>query len=229
MASWPRPHYKQQFLSTWIHLLAVNVLSDSFSRVCTLKSVRAGAGQVSQQRLRVRALVMHRWIFNLRTEKRAAAADRDRASKLCTFSCSHFCSISLTLFYLFSLFDWHEQEINFRHFACASNFRCILWRAARALTNCIWWLHSTWHCTQPHRSHLHTHTYLKNCQSSQKLSHKSRAVSLSLSLPSSLYLSVLPEELLMSISLLLFPSLNSQNADVRVASAFPWPLPPAHL
>lgn len=161
MASWPRPHDKQQFLSTLIHLLAVNVLSDSFSRVCTLKSVRAGAGQVSQQRLRVRALVMHRWIFNLRTEKRAATADRNRASKLCTFSCSHFCSISLTLFYLFSLFDWHEQEINFRHFACASNFRCILWRAARALTNCIWWLHSTWHCTQPHTPLLHTYTLEK--------------------------------------------------------------------
>lgn len=223
MASWPRPHDKQQFLSTWIHLLAVNVLSDSFSRVCTLKSVRAGAGQVSQQRLRLRALVMHRWIFNLRTEKRAAAADRDRASKLCTFSCSHFCSISLTLFYLFSLFDWHEQEINFKHFACASNFRCILWRAARALTNCIWWLHSTWHCTQPHTPLLHTYTW-KTVKARKNLA-INHALCRSLSLP----LCVLAEELLMSISLLLFPSLNSQNADVRVASAFPWPLPPAHL
>lgn len=30
MASWPRLNDKQQFLSTLIHLLAVNVLSDSF-------------------------------------------------------------------------------------------------------------------------------------------------------------------------------------------------------
>lgn len=48
MASWPRLHDKQQFLSTLIHLLAVNVLSDSFWAI--LKSVREGpgAGQVSE-------------------------------------------------------------------------------------------------------------------------------------------------------------------------------------
>lgn len=53
----------------------------------------------------------------------------------------------------------------------------------------------------------------------QKLSHKSRRASPSL--PPSLCLFGLAEVLLMSISLLLFSSLNSQNADVRVASPAP--------
>lgn len=68
----------------------------------------SGAGHIKEcpggcgSSVRVRALAVHRWIFNLRTEKRAAAPARGRALKLCTLSRSHAPMLPLTLFYLFS-------------------------------------------------------------------------------------------------------------------------------